>query len=45
VGTVRIDFELPPNEHRLAVLLPPNIQDPNTGLVLLNNTEVGEESN
>ena len=40
VGTVRVDFELPPNERRLAVDVPTHILDPNTGLVQLNDTEV-----
>ncbi|XP_076440495.1 laminin subunit alpha-like [Babylonia areolata] len=39
VGTVRLDFELPPNQGRLSIDMPTGILDPATGLIQLNNTQ------
>jgi hypothetical protein len=40
VGSVRIDFETLPNDHLLAEVYPPGVDDTEIGLVRLNKTQV-----
>ncbi|XP_041356694.1 laminin subunit alpha-like [Gigantopelta aegis] len=43
VGSLRLDFEQPPNEHLLAVDLPHNVHDTSVGLVFLNTSQTTVE--